>query len=499
MNLKSLFSVKSKLIITVSLILLAGFFVTNIVNYNVAKKSLRDNIINNSLPLTRDNIYSEIQRDLLRPIFVSSLMANDTFLKDWISEGELSLNDIKNYLSEIKYKYDFFASFFVSEKTKKYYYYKGILKEISKVDTHDKWYFDFLSMQREYHIIIDTNQAENNELTVFINHRLTDKNGDLLGVAGVGLKLFRITNLLKSYQVKYDSDVYMTDRDGIIQVHPKNEYVIKASIHVLEGIKDFSNEILSASQSAKNFEFDRKGERILLTVRYIPELDWFLIVEQNQNTALAEIRNNFFRNLAWGALLSLIIIITNYLTISYFQKRIELLAVTDELTGVYNRKEFIKVFERLSCNYKRKKEVFSIILFDIDTFKKINDSYGHNIGDQVIKRVAKICIDSVRHNDLVVRWGGDEFLILTSEALEATINIAQRISDSVSADISLDDITKSSQDNFPITISCGIAEYEDNDGMEKLIAKADHALYSAKNKGRNRIEVWVKGVVMPEC
>jgi len=82
------FSIRTKLILVLSLILLSGFLLTNVISYQSSKKSVKTSIIENSLPLARDNIYSEIQKDLTRPIFVSSLMANDTFLKDWVLGGE---------------------------------------------------------------------------------------------------------------------------------------------------------------------------------------------------------------------------------------------------------------------------------------------------------------------------------------------------------------------------------------------------------------------------
>ncbi len=109
--------------------MIAGFIITNFLSYSAAKQTLRDNIINTSLPLTRDNVYTEIQRDIMLPVYVASLMSNDTFLKDWVLDGENDSEVISKYLGEIKRKYDFFTSFFVSEKTKNYYYHDGILRK----------------------------------------------------------------------------------------------------------------------------------------------------------------------------------------------------------------------------------------------------------------------------------------------------------------------------------------------------------------------------------
>lgn len=90
-------------------------------NYHVSKAAIRESIVASELPLTSDNIYSEIQKDLIRPIFVSSMMASDTFLRDWALAGERDAGQIVKYLREVKVRYGAFTSFFVSERTRTYY------------------------------------------------------------------------------------------------------------------------------------------------------------------------------------------------------------------------------------------------------------------------------------------------------------------------------------------------------------------------------------------
>ncbi|HQP48965.1 MAG TPA: GGDEF domain-containing protein, partial [Spirochaetota bacterium] len=97
---------KKKLISVLSLLLVSGFLITSLASYYVARSTLRSRIEKSELPLTSDNIYSEIQRDLLRPVFISSLMAHDTFLRDWILNGERDNSLITKYLKEIKEKYN---------------------------------------------------------------------------------------------------------------------------------------------------------------------------------------------------------------------------------------------------------------------------------------------------------------------------------------------------------------------------------------------------------
>ena len=113
---KALWSDKRKFIWVLTLVLLSAFFLTSWSSYQVARHSLTEQIESNTLPLTSDNIYSEIQQDLLRPIFISSLMAHDTFLRDWALSDEADAQPMVRYLKELQERFGTVTSFYVSEK-----------------------------------------------------------------------------------------------------------------------------------------------------------------------------------------------------------------------------------------------------------------------------------------------------------------------------------------------------------------------------------------------
>ncbi|MBF0287848.1 MAG: SpoIIE family protein phosphatase [SAR324 cluster bacterium] len=315
-------TIRSRLIFILTMILLFGFLTTNFMSYFASRESVRTGIIENSLPLARDNIYSEIQRDLMRPIFVSSLMANDTFLKDWALSGEVNTSLITNYLSEIKNKYNFFSSFFISEQTLNYYHFNGILKQISTEDAHDVWYYDFKDMNVEYDLVVDTNEAAQNYLTIFINHRLI-ANGKFLGVVGVGLNFDMVAKLLDTYREKYGRNIYMVSPDGLIQVHTDRERILKDNILHLEGIRQIAPTLLTNREFPASFEYDIRDRHVLLTTRFIKELGWHLLVEQDEGKALLSIRNTLFRNLLTSFLVTLCTIGITLLTVNLYQKKRE--------------------------------------------------------------------------------------------------------------------------------------------------------------------------------
>ncbi len=164
---------------------------------------------------------------------------------------------------------------------------------------------------------------------------------------------------------------------------------------------------------------------------------------------------------------------------------------TDAMTGLLNRGGFMTRMQRLLgelSNSRRSGDVAdrraAIIAGDIDFFKKVNDTYGHQAGDEVLRRVAAALRDSVRASDLVARFGGEEFIIgVVDGDREQIRGIAENLRKSVEA-LQIDWAGK----RIPVTMSFGVDEIDPKDDIEEVIARADVALYAAKNDGRNVVK-----------
>jgi len=156
-------------------------------------------------------------------------------------------------------------------------------------------------------------------------------------------------------------------------------------------------------------------------------------------------------------------------------------ATTDKLTGAYNRDKFEECFtEAINKAYLNNTKL-SIILFDIDHFKAVNDTYGHQAGDSVLKELATLITNNIKTSDTFARWGGEEFVILLPDTdLEGGYLFAQKLRKLV-FDFNFTNIGK-------LTTSFGVGELNDNENKLTLFEKTDKALYIAKNNGRNRVE-----------
>lgn len=166
------------------------------------------------------------------------------------------------------------------------------------------------------------------------------------------------------------------------------------------------------------------------------------------------------------------------------EEELEILATTDKLTGAYNRTKFKEIMQREIARVKRFNTKMSMIIFDIDHFKEVNDRYGHNFGDHVLKTIAHIVKDNIRRIDYFVRWGGEEFMIISSETdLKKAHALAERIRIIIE--------NKRFKNNIKVTVSFGVTEFKKSDTENSFIKRADDTMYKAKRKGRNRVEVSV--------
>jgi diguanylate cyclase (GGDEF)-like protein len=157
-------------------------------------------------------------------------------------------------------------------------------------------------------------------------------------------------------------------------------------------------------------------------------------------------------------------------------------AITDPLTGLYNRLRLKDVLPREMARADRSGSALSVVMFDIDRFKRINDSFGHATGDKVLVALSRVATGSLRATDHLVRWGGEEFLVVLPDANAAEARIvAEKLRQAI-ANHHFDEAGR-------ITVSFGVAQYAPGEVTADLIARADRALYQAKANGRNRVEV----------
>ncbi|MGM0783960.1 MAG: diguanylate cyclase [Pseudomonadota bacterium] len=165
-----------------------------------------------------------------------------------------------------------------------------------------------------------------------------------------------------------------------------------------------------------------------------------------------------------------------------YEAELEYLAGHDPLTGAVNRNRFVSLLERERVSARRQGRSVSLVMFDIDHFKRVNDSHGHGVGDEVLRKLVRISRSLLREMDVLARWGGEEFMLLLSDtAPEGALTLAERLRQAIAA-----------EDFAPVsgvTSSFGVAELLPEELAEDCFKRLDVALYAAKAAGRNRVVV----------
>ncbi len=181
----------------------------------------------------------------------------------------------------------------------------------------------------------------------------------------------------------------------------------------------------------------------------------------------------------------------NYLDDTFISqfKKVKALSYTDELTQINNRKSFNKRISESISLYNRYKTPFSILMYDIDDFKKVNDTYGHSVGDKVLIEMTNLVKNLIRENDYIFRVGGEEFVIILSDT---NIDESQSVAEKICKEVSELEIIE----NEKITISIGLIEVKNGDTEDSIFKRVDSLLYFSKLNGKNRVSTKIIGDVI---
>ncbi len=252
--------------------------------------------------------------------------------------------------------------------------------------------------------------------------------------------------------------------------------VTKTATERLVSGEDF---IISHSMTGKHYS-------LIFTAFDTDEPTRGYIVLFKENPVLTDIKDNLRTSIVLlvGLYLTLMFVVS---FIYYILQYLYHFTYTDHLTKTYNRHKFFELIKNNIYEFHRYNYMFSIILMDIDNFKSINDSYGHNKGDDVLIAFADVIQNSLRTTDHLFRWGGEEFLVLLSHC---DAKVGYQVAEKLRTNIESHNFML--KNGMRVTASFGVAGYRDDSNLEMIISQADKALYHSKNTGKNRSSMYRK-------
>ena len=428
-------------------------------------------------------IYDSISNRLNEPVMVSKTMACDEFLAGFLEdEDEMDEDEairmMQNYLQGIRDRLEYDTAFLVSEKSRRYYTYEGLNKIVDPVnDDHDIWYSIFVENGRDYDLDVDTDEMNRDHWTVFVNARIEDRSGNLLGVCGVGVQMSNLQELFKAAEESYNVKVNLVDAKGLVQIDTEDINIENVWL---------DEEVLSSEKSG-DYTYRTRDDGEFVITKYVEPLGWYLVVSSAPAGISGEVRNVIMINviLLLFVMTVLVIMISIALLADRRVHRSELEASIDKLTGFLNKYNANEQISKLceTCDG-------TLMIIDIDSFKLVNDIYGHDTGDMILEKFARIIRNSMPYDAVYGRIGGDEFLLFAVNMKDE--EDIGRFSDTVNN--RLVEAAKSLMGNdmsIPIGASIGaVSVPEQGRNFNELFRNCDRVLYMVKNNGKHGYSVY---------
>jgi len=280
-----------KLVLLIVLMLLLLTFVLSVINYQTTLKLVHRQIEEQSLALSLDNIYTDIQENILKPYLITSMMSNDTFVKEWIEKDVEDSKKIQQYLSTIKEEYGLLSAILVSDKTQNYYTQDGFLEKLNKNNRDNSWYFRFKNSSVFKEINIDKNEKIDSSYIMFMNNKIFNDDGKSIGITSSGVRIDSIHKMLQHFMDKYHMEVYIYDKDAKIVLSQNN----KETLNEIQEFKAYKKELLLKKSTI--LEYLQEGNKYILNKKYIKELDLHILVKANIKDFTGFLENSFYISL----------------------------------------------------------------------------------------------------------------------------------------------------------------------------------------------------------
>lgn len=434
----------------------------------------------NAVVVTGIDVSSQISNVSTTQRVASQMIASDLFLKQWTRTETPDPDDNDNiqvlydYLNEYKQVLGYDTVFFVSEETGNYYYQDGLNKIISPADDFDSWYYNFIDLGESYDIEIDRDETQKYAVNLFVNCRVEDEYGNLLGVAGTAQEVSEIEEYITRMQETMDVDIMIVNNGNAMNSFSgsTDHYMSVSKASELLGIPEI---VLTSTDLGKD-DYIWLDSIHCMTVKHNPDLNWNVIVVKD----ITDLLKGYRKFLLYAVLLLVLVLVVFISAATVLLTRINKMSIenenTDDLTGLFNNRLFRQKYTE---SLRKHRGNISLFMIDVDDFKKYNDQMGHLYGNGVLKLVATLLQQTVGNSGIVGRWGGDEFIGIMYMNSQRAADLLRQLQ------TGLDD----AETKMPVRISGGVTNVRHGDTIEEAIDRADVGLYASKNAGKGTVTV----------
>lgn len=498
-------SLKTKIRLNVMLILIPFLFLGYFYYQGVLSTA------NEKMKIESQKIVNNIS-DLYIEEYISNLEQDFPYLF-----GKISINDFYNITeySKIIKKWETYRQInkdawfvYFASKYNKLYVIPTWIAPSNYDMTNRPWYINAYENPYDINWSEPYKEAVTKDLVVTASKVYRGSEGEIIGIGAVDLTLENLSNMLRKIDIGKGAEIFIVDSSNKIIAHPQYSKVWKTITN---------NDLLNDLKVKKEDTFSTKND-IYYAFKTIDKTGWKVVAKIPDETLkdiIKPVKSNIYYLIIFTVILFFIIqyIITNNIfyhfnNISYsllnlkkgnydldlnnkkFEEVKELYAnftevinkidklnkdtIIDPLTNLYNRRYLDRKIEE----FKENKTIYSMLMLDIDDFKVVNDIHGHKFGDYILKKIGFIIYSNVRNEDVAIRYGGEEFLVIFNGEDKDIIN---KLTENIRKDIESNEWPK----DVKITVSGGLTYYDDD--TKDLLNLADELLYRSKNEGKNKI------------
>lgn len=338
--------------ISICVVIVIGYLITAVIshraNWNIFEKDVEQ-----VSTLTMESVAHQIDSNFTKPMNISLTMANDSLLKEFLEKeneyvgDETFIKTMQEYLNGYRGKYEYDSVFLVSTQTGRYYHFNGLDRVLMPDNPENDWYYSFLEAGEEYSLNIDNDEAAKNEITVFINARISDENGDIMGIVGVGFRLHTLQALFEEYEKEFGIEAYLINHDGMVEVATKKSGLESMDLFSESYYSHKKEDILGTMDGLHEFWYDGANGKSYLVSQYIPNLDWFLVIDRDTARLSRQLNQQILGSIITLTIVVIVVLLIITSIIREYNKQVIQLTIAREQK---HQSAFKKATERMYEN-----------------------------------------------------------------------------------------------------------------------------------------------------
>ncbi|OLQ93377.1 hypothetical protein BIY22_02475 [Vibrio panuliri] len=453
----------------VALLIIIVFSVLNLAHYYTSLYMFRKNMTDTTLQRTTHQISRVLENVNKSYLYTSKALAQ---LYGYKLQQNYRPENLVLELQDMKEAYDVKNIGLIDIRHKLYLDSFGRVLYLDLESERDQWVKEFLATPQDYrHYFYDPDMPEYEGLYAFFHdHKIKDSNDNVIGILGLGVSYEEFYKNIQG--INQNVTVSFLTESGETRLPKK-----------LKGKSIFSlfpqlpeNTLKSSIDKDQIIWGHTDTQSYLLYFHYLEDINRVLLLNIDITDYYNQSRTQHFYSFLLGLALTFIVIVLNFLFSVYQSNQLRHTAFYDSLTRCRNR-HYVKVHIEGNRYWRSvKSSEYSMIIFDLDNFKHINDSLGHTAGDHVLRQVADIIRDYLSSSDEFIRWGGDEFIIIIKKNSNQVSNLMVSVLSRI-------------EHETPVSLSMGITDITSEDTFNTAMERADTALYESKKNGRNQLKI----------